>query len=167
MAARSWTCQRVSGGVKCGHVNALRKLNCEACGKRRPPTKRPAHMAALKEYDYVWYVAQFGERCGICGSPPKSRRLDRDHEHKGDGKPRGLLCAFPCNTGLKDWMTPEWLEAAAAYLRRAEGVADEIACATYPGCSQSCVAFGCARKQAAEAHGQSEPQNAVPASDRP
>lgn len=77
-------------------------------------------MAALAEYDYVWYVAQFSERCGICGAPPKSRRLDRDHEHKGQGRPRGLLCAFPCNTGLKDWMTPEWLRAAADYLEAAE-----------------------------------------------
>ena len=62
----------------------------------------------------------FGERCGICGKGPSAtRRLDRDHDHK-TGQPRGLL-DHRCNRALPSWATPEWLEAAAAYLRRAEG----------------------------------------------
>jgi len=120
MAERTWTCQRQTGGVKCRHVNARRYQICRACGKRRPPSKAPAHMAALDDFDYTMWVAEFGEVCGICGAPPKSRKLDRDHAHEGDGIRRGLLCAFPCNTGLKDWMTPEWLRAAADYLETAE-----------------------------------------------
>jgi hypothetical protein len=36
--------------------------------------------------------------CAICGSPPKTRRLHVDHDHK-DGRVRGLLC-FQCNYAL-------------------------------------------------------------------
>jgi hypothetical protein len=58
-----------------------------------------------------------GERCAIClrvSSP--NRRLDRDHDHK-TGRPRGLLCPR-CNRQLANWITPEWLRAAAEYLER-------------------------------------------------
>lgn len=124
---KPWTCRRQTDGKVCGHTNPSKKtMLCASCGKRRPPSKRPAHMAALDEFDYVAWVAEHGEVCGICGSPPKGkRRLDRDHEHKGSGRARGLLCAFPCNTGLKGWMTAEWLRAAADYLDRAAGRSDE------------------------------------------
>jgi hypothetical protein len=69
---------------------------------------------------YEQWVEQFGERCGICGKPPKpGRRLDRDHDH-ATGEPRGLLCGMPCNRALTSRMTAEWLRAAAAYLDAAE-----------------------------------------------
>src|SRR5207253_2386160 len=87
----AWTCQRRSAGEKCGHLNGGRKRRCEACGKPRPARRRPAHMAAL-DVPYEEYVRlNGGEHCGICGAAPKpGRRLDRDHEHKGVGTPRGL-----------------------------------------------------------------------------
>lgn len=75
-------------------------------------------MSAL-DLDYAGYLELSGgvERCGICGrKPTATRRLDRDHDHK-TGKPRGLLCNR-CNRALPHHITPEWLEAAAAYLRR-------------------------------------------------
>jgi hypothetical protein len=85
-------------------------------------------MRAL-DLPYEDYVAlNGGERCGICGRPPTkatrdkpARRLDRDHDHR-DGKPRGLLCGgrMGCNRRLGRVDDPRWLEAAAAYLRRAE-----------------------------------------------
>jgi hypothetical protein len=114
-----WTCQRVSGGVKCGCPNSNRRRKCRECGKPRPPRKRPMHMSALA-LPYEHYVQiNGGERCGICGAAPKpGRRLDRDHEHKGVGTPRGLLC-WSCNRQLKHTSTVEWLRAAAAYLERA------------------------------------------------
>lgn len=110
-----WTCQRVAGGVRCGHPNPNRKRNCEACGKPRPPRRRPAHLAAL-EQDYAAFVAlNGGEHCAICGRlPSATRRLDRDHCHD-TGEPRGLLCAR-CNRALPSWVTADWLRAAAAYL---------------------------------------------------
>lgn len=52
--------------------------------------------------------------CAICGNPPKSRRLDVDHDHK-TGQVRGLLC-HRCNRVLASWVTAEWLFEAAAYL---------------------------------------------------
>jgi hypothetical protein len=75
-------------------------------------------MLALDQ-DYAYYLQISGgkEVCQICGRPPsRNRRLDRDHDHK-TGVPRGLLCV-KCNRALPDWCSPEWLEAAADYLRR-------------------------------------------------
>jgi hypothetical protein len=102
----------------CLSVNAPRTRKCGACGKARPKRRRPAHLKAL-ELPYEAYVElNGGESCGVCGrAPTKTRRLDRDHCHK-TGKPRGLACAR-CNRALPSWVTAEWLEAAAAYLRRA------------------------------------------------
>jgi hypothetical protein len=123
MTVRTWTCQRRSQGVKCGTVNPRRFQLCQACGKRRPATRKPAHLVVLDEPYEAW-VERFGERCGICGKGPsvKRPRLDRDHEHKGTGRARGLLCAI-CNLRLKGWMDPVWLRAAAAYLERADEAA--------------------------------------------
>lgn len=121
MSARPWTCQRVTGGAKCGHVNPSRRYrNCQACGKPRPDTKPPAHMSAL-ELPMAYYVEiNGGPNCGICGKPPApGEKFHRDHEHKGVGFPRGVLC-FPCNSALRPYMDLAWVEAAAAYLRRAE-----------------------------------------------
>jgi hypothetical protein len=70
------------------------------------------------ETPYELWVARFGERCGICGRPPgPNRRLDRDHDHRGAGAPRGLLC-HQCNRALPSWVTADWLRKAAAYLER-------------------------------------------------
>jgi len=76
-------------------------------------------MKAL-ELSYDQYIAlNGGEHCGICGEGPvRGRRLDRDHEHKADGRPRGLLCRA-CNRKLRRVLTAEWLRNAAAYLERA------------------------------------------------
>jgi hypothetical protein len=119
MSRGFWTCQRVSGGIKCGARNANRRRKCMTCGKPRPARKRPAHMSALAlPYDY--YIAlNGGERCGICGAAPKpGKKLHRDHEHVGVGFARGALC-FRCNAALRPYMTLEWLRAAVAYLERA------------------------------------------------
>lgn len=121
MSARTWTCQRRSGGSKCGHVNPKRKQICERCGKKRPPTKQVAHRKVL-ELPYEAYVLANGgsENCGICGRPPpEGGKHRKDHEHKGDGLARGLLC-WTCNLALRDFATVEWLCGAAAYLERAE-----------------------------------------------
>ena len=119
--ARTWKCQRSAGGVKCGATNPGRKRKCEACGQQRPPLSRPRHMAALDDVPYEEYVfLNGGEFCGICGRPPKpGKRLQRDHDHRGDGHPRGLLC-FACNRWLRGFMTVEWLRKAIVYLERAE-----------------------------------------------
>lgn len=112
-----WTCQRVTAGVKCGAVHANRFQVCQACGKRRPPRKPPAHMAALS-LSYEEYVElNGGEWCGICHAGPEAR-LMRDHDHRKI-LPRGLLC-FRCNMALRTYATLEWLQAALAYVERAE-----------------------------------------------
>lgn len=117
----SWKCQRQSKGEKCGYVNPSLKRLCVECGKPRPPRKRPAHMAALDIPYEEYIVLNGGEFCAICGvGPSPARRLDRDHDHTGLGRPRGLLCHF-CNRRLDDRVTPEWLRAAADYLERTSG----------------------------------------------
>ena len=120
MMPRVWTCQRTTAGERCGHQNPARKRLCETCGKPKPTRKRPAHMAAL-DLPYEHYIkVNGGNHCGICRAKPKpSRRLDRDHEHKAGGKPRGLLC-FRCNAALRDYMTLDWMRAAVAYLECTE-----------------------------------------------
>lgn len=124
MAARIWICQKVQEGKKCGHENPKRRQICQACGKRRPPTKKPAHRHVLEVFPYKTWVIFFGEQCGICGrKPTKDAPLVRDHEHRvvpGEqgGGMRGLLC-FLCNKQMPYWAKLEWMEQAAAYLRRA------------------------------------------------
>ncbi len=121
MTVRVWRCRKVTKGVKCGTLNLRIKQRCTECGTPRPKASRPKHMAAL-DLPYEEYVRiNGGEFCGICGKPPSpTRKLDRDHEHKANGTARGLLCAFPCNTGLKGWMNPQWLRQAAYYLEQHE-----------------------------------------------
>jgi hypothetical protein len=129
MAARTWTCQRVSKGVRCAHVNPKRKHLCESCGKRRPATKKASHRVALELPYEAFIVLNGGEHCGICGALPSSRKLDRDHAWVGPikGRPRGLLC-HSCNRTLSKRMEiaalgmglVAWLRAAADYIERAE-----------------------------------------------
>jgi recombination endonuclease VII len=115
---KGWTCQRITKGQRCSQFNKPGTRKCVACGKDRPARKQPAHMSAL-ELDYEAYIVlNGGEFCGICGRKPSARRrLDRDHDHTGQGRPRGLLCAR-CNRALPAWITAAWLHAAAAYLTR-------------------------------------------------
>ncbi len=116
MSARQWKCRRRVKGQPCGLTHARTTQKCP-CGGRRPKASRPAHMAALDEPYEAW-EARYGATCNLCGSSPKpGRRLQRDHLHKGDGVSLGLLCVR-CNRALPAWMDAEWLERAAAYLRR-------------------------------------------------
>lgn len=110
--ATTWRCR------DCLTVNTGRKRKCEACGRPKPKRRRPAHLRAL-DLPYEHYrELNGGDNCGACGRPPNpKRRHDRDHDHK-TGKPRGLLCVRH-NKMLDSRVTPEELEALAAYLRRA------------------------------------------------
>jgi hypothetical protein len=92
------------------------KQKCVRCGASRPAPRKPAHTAALND-PYDEWVRRYGERCGICGAEPKTRRLDRDHDHR-TGRARGLLCPL-CNRMLNN-RTAAWLRAAADYLDRAD-----------------------------------------------
>jgi Recombination endonuclease VII len=115
---RFWICYRQQDGQRCLTRNPMVKQKCVLCGGLRPAARRPKHMVAL-ETEYETYVAlNGGEVCGVCGRrrTGKDRRLDRDHDHR-TGQPRGLLC-HKCNRLLASWVTPELLDAAAAYLRR-------------------------------------------------
>lgn len=118
--ANVWRCQRVKQGIKCSTLNLRTKQKCTACGGPRPKRKQPAHRAVLVDLPYEWWVERFGERCGICGALPGTRRLHRDHDH-GSGVARGILC-FRCNTALPNRVDAAWLRAAADYLDRARGV---------------------------------------------
>ncbi len=80
-------------------------------------TRAQAHRALLAahRHEYPALLAHQDGHCGICPRPPsENRRLDMDHDHKAM-LIRGLLCVR-CNRNLPDWMTPEWLRAAADYL---------------------------------------------------
>lgn len=115
--ARYWTCRRQIKGVKCATRNPRIKQKCLQCGAPRPAQRKPAHATALAT-TYDEWQKRYGERCGICGATGKTRRLDRDHDHK-TSRPRGLLCSR-CNRALPNWVTATWLRAAADYLDRAD-----------------------------------------------
>jgi hypothetical protein len=103
----------------CPHCRSRWNENKQRCCGRKRPWRKPSHKQVLKELPYEAWVEMFGETCGICGvGPSETRRLDRDHEHRGEGRPRGLLCHL-CNRRLDTRATPEWLRAAADYLERA------------------------------------------------
>jgi hypothetical protein len=63
------------------------------------------------------HIAAHGNRCQLCGNPPKSRGLSEDHDH-ATGAHRGWLC-FRCNRALPAYVDAAWLRAAADYLERA------------------------------------------------
>lgn len=68
-----------------------------------------------RERERAEHVAAHGPGCEVCGSVPKSRGLNEDHDHK-TGLHRGWLC-WKCNKILlMQWVTPGWLRAAADYL---------------------------------------------------
>lgn len=125
MTVRVWRCRRVRNGVRCDTLNLRIKQKCTACGGKRPTPSRAAHRAALDATTYEQCVATFGDICGICGAAESARRLHRDHEHKGAGAIRGLLC-FRCNSALRTYLTLDWLRAAVAYLERFEARRKEI-----------------------------------------
>jgi hypothetical protein len=116
MAARVWTCR------KCGGVSSRRFTYCQhlGCNGKKPKPRKKPHEAERDATTYESLVERYGERCGICGAGPKTRRLHRDHDH-ATGRVRGLLC-FRCNSVLRGYMTADWLRSAAAYLDR--GVSD-------------------------------------------
>src|SRR3954462_10815590 len=128
---RTWRCNRQQGGVRCHHINPKRLQICKACGKRRPATKKPAHVVALDLPYEAFVFLNGGEHCGICRRAREEgeRRLDRDHAWVGPikGKPRGLLC-HSCNRTLSKRMEiaaaqmglPAWLRAAADYVEKAQ-----------------------------------------------
>lgn len=78
-----------------------------------PRAKRPSELMSPAEYaDRL--AAQNGV-CPICRRPPKTRRLDIDHDHK-TGLIRGLL-THRCNQGLQMFNDdPATLRRAADYL---------------------------------------------------
>lgn len=118
MKAKTWTCPRRIGGLRCGAINQPRTRKCHTCGRPRPPRRRPKHMAALAVPYDEYIEINGGEFCFLCHvEPDPGKRLNRDHDHRGRGRARGLLC-WKCNKALHAWMTPEWLRRAAVYLER-------------------------------------------------
>ena len=80
--------------------------------QRKP---RRAVQLGVGDDEYEWMLAEQGGVCAICGSPPKSRRLHVDHDHK-TGAVRGLLC-FRCNRALTGYVTEAWMADATRYLQ--------------------------------------------------
>ena len=112
-----------------GRAN-YRRNRAKFCAKSRrnyrlkPEIRLRADLKARYDMSLESFQALLAEQngvCAICGLPEtgKFTRLSVDHEHSS-GLVRGLLCNS-CNSGLgrlKD--SPELLERAAEYLRKAE-----------------------------------------------
>jgi hypothetical protein len=72
---------------------------------------REAFIAANDGYDGCWVCRELGIQ--LAGATV------RDHEHKGTGRPRGILCQWH-NRKLGPAYTPELVNAYAKYLSRPE-----------------------------------------------
>jgi len=84
--------------------------------KKRDAELRRTYGLTLEDYRAL--RASQGGVCAICGGPPTKGDFCVDHCH-ATGAVRGLLCGL-CNHGLGQFRdTPEHLERAADYLRRA------------------------------------------------
>lgn len=80
----------------------------------RKPTR--AKGLGVTDAEYAAMLARQRGGCAICGTTPKTRRLNVDHDHR-TGAVRGLLC-HRCNRALPNWITSGWLEQAAQYVNR-------------------------------------------------
>lgn len=78
----------------------------------RKPTR--AKGLGVTDAEYAAMLARQGGGCAICGTTPKTRRLNVDHDHR-TGAVRGLLC-HRCNRALPNWIGVKWLVLAAIYL---------------------------------------------------
>src|SRR5690348_4757006 len=85
-----------------------------AATKRRKRTPKRAAELGVTDEQYTAMLERQEGGCAICGSPPKTRRLHVDHDHR-TRRVRGLLC-HRCNRALPTWVTTEWLYRAADYL---------------------------------------------------
>jgi hypothetical protein len=120
MALYRKTRKRCSCGFE--YPGDSRRRTCPDCGATRKPKHKAKHTAALDHDRAVFVAANDGyDGCWVCrelgiqmGGP-----LQRDHEHKGDGRPRGILCVFH-NRKLGPAYTPELVNAYAKYLARPE-----------------------------------------------
>jgi hypothetical protein len=66
------------------------------------------------EAERAAHVAKHGPGCQICGTVPKTRGLQWDHDHR-TGQTRGWLC-HRCNRNLPTWVDPDWCLRAFGYL---------------------------------------------------
>src|SRR4051812_25449058 len=108
--------------TRCRTVNPPRKRICGACQKPLPKRRRAKHMAALDLPREVFVEANGGyDGCWVCRELGETRPgpLCRDHEHKGAGTPRGILCQWH-NRCLGPRYTPALTLALARYLNREE-----------------------------------------------
>lgn len=83
--------------------------------RRKKANKHERFIRSIPQEEYDRLFQAQGGVCAICGFPPKTKRLNLDHDHK-TMEIRGLLC-FPCNHGLGYFRdSPERLRRAADYL---------------------------------------------------
>jgi hypothetical protein len=97
-------------------IKRERKVKQQRRRRKKKPGVNPETKALLDGRDYLETYNELlkGQEgvCGICGRPPKQRRLHMDHDHD-TGEIRGLLC-YPCNTGLG--FIDNYLEEVMRYL---------------------------------------------------
>lgn len=110
---------------KCGlrydtETNKSRR-KCPSCGTPRVRKTKQKHMQALDLPRATFVEANDGfDGCWVCRELglPLDKPTVRDHEHVGDGRPRGILCIYH-NRKLGPAYTPALVSAYAKYLQRA------------------------------------------------
>jgi len=88
---------------------------CKPCRREAVWRQRGIH---LQWEQYLGMVRETGNRCEICGRPPKTSALSVDHRHS-DGLVRGLLC-YRCNRRVLGRLTLEQVHSLVRYLEKYE-----------------------------------------------
>jgi hypothetical protein len=90
----------------CPHEHKFCRNQCSACYARWRRKNSPAPAKVRRNWelkrrygltiaDYERMIVEQGGKCALCKRPPKTQKLNVDHNHK-TGKVRKLLCSL-CN----------------------------------------------------------------------
>ena len=115
-------CQPQAVAARMERKNSVRRVDVDPRAKSRNRASLLKSRYQMTVEQHAGMVNEQGNRCAICGEPPKvdgvraASRLHIDHDHTS-GRVRGLLCNH-CNRGIGAFRDrPELLDAASAYLK--------------------------------------------------
>lgn len=119
------SCLPLAAEARAERKNANRRVDANPQAKSKNFANNLRQNYGMTVEQHAAMVKAHGNRCAICGEPPKpdgvraASRLHVDHDHT-TGQLRGLLCNH-CNRGIGAFRDrPDLMELAISYLRTYE-----------------------------------------------